>query len=144
MKDEVIKGLRMDITLRSYSNVGSPTLHSIWTMMVMWGRVSNHKFDLSTEVVSTNKWKGSETSLQIKSMPLYWFHGLGEKGPFKEAWSSSQDIPWLCYCLDIYGHQNWAQLWRNTHHFWHLRSGLHQRWKKRQKKWYPWCDITKT
>ena len=28
--------------------------------------------------------------------------------------------------LDIYGHQSRAQLWRDTHHFWHLQRGLHQ------------------
>ena len=71
--------------LRSYFNMGSPNLHSIWTMIVTWGRVSNHKLDLSTKVVPTNKWKGSETSPQIKTMPLYWFHCLGEKDPLKEA-----------------------------------------------------------
>ena len=133
MKGEVIKGLRMDITGVHHWR---PTLTWDYQLCILFGQwylleeeCQITTWDWAVEVVPTNRWKRSETSPQTHAIVL-----ISWPCPLKEVWSSCQDIPWLCYCLDIYGQQSWTQLWRNTHHFWHLQRGLHQEWKKRKVK----------
>jgi len=70
----------------------------------------------AAEIVSTNR---QERARDPTTNPCYchWLHGLGKKSPFKEAWSSCQNIPWLCYCLDINDNQSRAQQWWNPYCF---------------------------
>ena len=64
--------------------MGSPTLHSFWTMMVTLGRVSNRNLDLSTEVVPTNKWKGQKPPHKLNPCHCIDFMALVRKVSLKK------------------------------------------------------------